>query len=129
MADVVAAVLEVFQPSIQITPTLAKPTRVELERVGDRFITVFRNINFKGQGKISGTTEVDGFPDLPIADRRVYLIDQLTMIAIDMVTSDADGEWEFTYIDATRKYVVIAFYNTVPTFRAVIADGVVPEVM
>lgn len=127
MAEISVAILEVT--SLLEVGGLSAIEDLKVEVTDTGAVTVFDNFYFKGNGKISGTTEVDGFPDVPIENRRVVLLDQLTMIAIASMRSGAGGEWEFQWLDETRRYVVVAFYDAAPTFRAVIADGVEPELM
>lgn len=87
-----------------------------------------RNQYFGGPGRVSGTVKQKGSPDAPL-HRRVCLIDEATRLLIGEVWSDATtGAYSFDCVDMTRTYTALS-YDYTNTYRAVIADGQIPELM
>jgi hypothetical protein len=85
-----------------------------------------RDMQYGGDGTITGTVKVAGTPtNVPVA-RKVRLIRDVDAICIREVWSDpATGAYTFTDIDRTASYTVIT-YDYTENFRAVVADRVVP---
>jgi len=81
-----------------------------------------------GNGKITGTTKVKGSPDAPVS-RRVRLMREKDNICIREAWSDpTTGAYQFLNINPAVVYTVITYDHT-KNYRAVIADGLVPEIM
>lgn len=81
-----------------------------------------------GGGKITGTTKVKGSPDVAVG-RRVRLIRERDGICIREAWSDPiTGAYQFLNINPAVVYTVITYDHT-KNYRAVIADGLVPELM
>lgn len=81
-----------------------------------------------GNGKITGTTKVKGSPDVAVS-RRVRLIRERDSICIREVWSNpVTGAYQFLNINPTIAYTVVTYDHT-KNYRAVIADGLVPELM
>lgn len=81
-----------------------------------------------GNGKITGTTKVKGSPDVAVS-RRVRLIRERDGICIREAWSDpTTGAYQFLNINPAVVYTVITYDHT-KNYRAVIADGLVPEIM
>lgn len=80
-----------------------------------------------GRYKISGTIKVDGSPDTPVA-RKVVLFDQVSLRVLQSTFSNATtGAYEFLNL-ANKPHMVMSFDYT-ESFRAVVADRVMPELM
>ena len=87
----------------------------------------YRDFEFGGSGRIAGTVKEDGSPDVPVK-RRVRLHRERDGLLVREVWSDpVTGAYSFDYIDATKRYTVIAYDHT-GAFEAVVAAGVVPDV-
>lgn len=81
-----------------------------------------------GVGKITGTTKVKGSPDVAVS-RRVRLIRERDGICIREAWSDpTTGAYQFLNINPAVVYTIITYDHT-KNYRAVIADGLVPEIM
>lgn len=81
---------------------------------------------FGGTGKIAGT--VDVAPNTPVS-RKVWLLDERCMLPVRSTWSDpVTGAYQFRWIDTGRTYTVQA-YDYTKTYRAVIANGVIPDPM
>lgn len=87
-----------------------------------------RDVYFGGSGKITGTVKEKGSPNFPLR-RRVCLIEEASRMLIRDTWSDAlTGAYSFDNVDITRKYTVLSYDHT-RVYRAVVADGQVPELM
>ena len=85
------------------------------------------NVNWGGNLKIAGTVKKQGSPNQPVY-RRVVLHDQQTGLVVQSQWSNpVTGAYSFNRIKA-GVYYVVSFDHT-GNFRAVIADGQVPEAM
>lgn len=81
-----------------------------------------------GRGRVYGTIKVKGSPDYPVR-RRVRLFRDNDGVCVGEVWSDVTtGAYEFTGIDLSLRYTVVS-YDSPPSFRAVIADNLTPELM
>ncbi|WP_104565853.1 LamG domain-containing protein [Ralstonia mannitolilytica] len=81
---------------------------------------------FGGAGKIAGT--VDVAPSTPVS-RKVWLLDERCMLPVRSTWSDpVTGAYQFRWLDTGRTYTVQA-YDYTKTYRAVIANGVIPDPM
>lgn len=80
---------------------------------------------FSGFGRVSGTVMVS--PGTPVR-RRVRLFEESSGVLVGEVWSNGDtGVYSFGFVDPARRYTVLS-YDHLGTFRAVVADRVVPEV-
>jgi hypothetical protein len=81
-----------------------------------------------GLGIINGTVKGKGTPDVPL-HRKVWLMDQASgMVVRETWSSASTGAYEFKGVRQDALYSVIS-YDYTQTFRAVIADRVLPELM
>lgn len=85
-----------------------------------------RDMQYGGDGTITGTVKVAGTPSNVPVSRKVRLIRDVDAICIREVWSDpVSGVYTFTDIDRTVSYTVLS-YDYTESFRAVVADRVVP---
>jgi hypothetical protein len=85
-------------------------------------------VPFDGIGQITGTVKEHGSPDFPIR-RRVVLYEELSHTFVRETWSDAlTGSYAFPNVDRSRTYTVLSYDHT-NTYRAVIADKQIPELM
>lgn len=83
----------------------------------------------KGVGRVHGTVKLKSEPENTPLRRKVWLLRQRDGLKVRETWSDAaTGEYEFRYIDELQLWTVISFDHTGDK-RAVIADGLVPEVI
>lgn len=88
-----------------------------------------RDQYFGGKGRVSGTTKEKHLPSNTPLRRRVGLIDESTRLLIREQWSDATtGAYSFDYVDMTRTYTVLSYDHT-GAYRAVVADGQIPELI
>lgn len=81
----------------------------------------------KGVGTVYGTTEIKGTPDTPLR-ARVRLIRERDGLVYREMWSDAiTGAYRFDGVDELETYTVLT-YHPMRDKRAVIADGIIPEV-
>ena len=80
-----------------------------------------------GRGRIVGTTQADGDPDYPVS-RRVRLLRQRDGALVRETWSDAAGHYAFDRLRHDVPYVLMSHDHT-GLFNAVIADGVIPELI
>lgn len=87
------------------------------------------NYYIGGLGRVYGTVKVDGTPsDVPV-HRRVRLYrDRDGMLIQEQWSNATTGAYAFQYIEMDHTYTVIT-YDYTGTFRAVVADRIVPELM
>lgn len=84
-------------------------------------------VGFGGPGRIASTVEVKATPANTLVRRRVRLFDERSGRLVRETWSDATtGAYAFEGL-ALRKYTVISHDHT-GAHRAVIADGLMPEV-
>lgn len=82
----------------------------------------------KGTGTVHGTTEIKGTPDAPLR-ARVRLIRERDGLMYRETWSDATtGAWRFDDVDEMETYTVLTYHPTRDK-RAVVADGLTPEVL
>lgn len=84
-----------------------------------------RDIQYGGRHRIVGTVKQVGTPNQPV-ERRVRLFRMRDGIFIRETWSDAAGNYRFEWIDGAETYFVVS-YDHAGLYRAVIADGLVPE--
>lgn len=80
-----------------------------------------------GTGVIAGSVAVLGPPVTPVS-RRVLLISERLRRVIREVCAGADGLYRFEYLSMFDTYSVVC-HDSAGTYRALIADGLVPEEM
>ena len=81
-----------------------------------------------GSHKVVGTVAEKASPtNLPLV-RRVMLIDEQSHRVVRETWSDAAGNYSFDSVNANTTYTVLAYDHT-ETYRAVVADRVLPEAM
>jgi len=78
-----------------------------------------------GAHRVAGTAK--NTPNLPVV-RRVALIDERSRRVVRETWSDTAGNYSFDCINANTTYTVLAYDHT-ETYRAVVADRVLPEAM
>jgi hypothetical protein len=85
-----------------------------------------RDMQYGGDGTITGTVKVKGTPtNVPVA-RKVRLVRDVDAACIRETWSDpVSGAYTFAEIDRTVSYTVLS-YDYTENFRAVVADRVVP---
>ena len=106
-------------------PVQSIPLGVATGHVPDRITGMLG----QGIGRIHGTVKLKGEPANTPLRRKVWLLRQRDGIKIRETLSDeATGEYEFRYIDELQLWTVISFDHTGDK-RAVIADGLVPELI
>lgn len=87
-----------------------------------------QDIYFGGVGQIVGTVKQKGSPDAPL-HRRVCLIDEPSRSLIRETWSDAiTGAYAFPNVAMRSTYTVLSYDHT-GSYRAVIADKQIPELM
>lgn len=81
---------------------------------------------FDGRGFIAGESPglvtVGGAP----SDRRVFVLDALTLRAVARAWSGSDGTYRFDGLNPDREFVVIGFDHR-RVWNAVIRDGIKPK--
>lgn len=85
-----------------------------------------KDVYFGGNGTIIGTVSASGTPNVPLS-REVLLYSETNRTWVASTWSDATGAYRFDNLDINQKYTVIA-YDYQHTYRAVIADNLVPQV-
>lgn len=120
-------VLSNHAPMTYGTPMPAQSVRLTVE--SGAMPDLLTGMLGKGIGRIYGTVELKGSPQNMLLRRKVWLLRQSDGIKIRETWSDAaTGAYEFNYIDEMQLWTVISFDHTGDK-RAVIADGLVPEVI
>ena len=98
-------------------------TTPQLQHAGD-YKTVLLG---KGTGTVYGTTEIKGTPDAPLR-ARVRLIRERDGLMYRETWSDGvTGAYRFDGVDTGEIYTVLTYHPTRDR-RAVVADGIIPEV-
>lgn len=83
----------------------------------------------QGIGRVYGTVQRKTDPANTPLKRKVRLVRERDGLVVRETWSDANtGEYEFRYIDELQTWTVIA-YDYEQNFRAVIADGITPEII
>lgn len=97
-------------------------------RTNARMYVTRSGVPFDGIGHITGTVKEHGTPDVPVR-RRVCLIEEQSRTFVRETWSDAiTGVYIFPNVDMSRRYTVVGYDHT-NTYRAVIADNQIPELM
>lgn len=87
-----------------------------------------RDMSNSGGGKISGTTKIDGTPDVPVSRRvRLYREQDGSMIA-EQWSIASTGAYAFNNVSLGQTYTVIT-YDHLHNYRAVVADNLTPDPM
>lgn len=79
----------------------------------------------RGRGRIAGTLKVEDVA----TRRRVRLLNARDLRLVRQIFSGLDGRYEFTRIDETREYLVLAQDDYYRAHDAVVHDRIVPELM
>lgn len=83
-------------------------------------------MQYGGNGTITGTVKVKGTPSNVPVSRKVRLIREVDGVCIRETWSDpATGVYTFAEIDRNADYTALS-YDYTQSFRAVVADRVVP---
>ncbi|MBN8516655.1 MAG: hypothetical protein J5X22_00735 [Candidatus Accumulibacter sp.] len=106
---------------------LVQPARPAWKSVRQSPPALLLDAEHGGRGRIVGTTQADGDPDYPVS-RRVRLLRQRDSALAREIWSDADGNYAFDRIRHDVPYVLMSHDHT-GLFNAVIADGVIPELI
>lgn len=86
------------------------------------------NWTFLGNSRIVGTVKEKAMPsNLPLV-RKVRLFREIDGLFVAETWSDAAGNYSFDFIDRSYRYTVVS-YDYTNTYRAVIADNLLPELM
>jgi hypothetical protein len=102
------------------------PQTVSKQLVGD--LTLIRDVQYGGIGRVNGNVYIDGTPDIPVS-RRVRLINERDGLPIRETWSDAaTGAYSFDKVAMGVRYTVIA-YDYENNYRAIVADNVLAESM
>lgn len=102
-------------------PTPNQPA-TQTNRLVDRGLPRHAIFELDGPGMLSGTVKEGA---IPVAARKVFLLDKRNMALLRCTVSASDGSYAFAGLNKSLKYVVIAFDHT-QNFNAVIADSVTP---
>ena len=81
----------------------------------------------KGTGTVYGTTEIKGTPDAPLRARVLLLREKDGKVIREMWSDPVTGAYRFDDVDAGEVYTVLTYHPTRDK-RAVVADGIIPEV-
>lgn len=82
-----------------------------------------------GRGRVVGTTKLKGVPTNVPTSAKVRLYADRSGVFVQETTSDAStGAYEFDGVDALQTYTVLAV-DPLALYRAVVSDGVTPELM
>lgn len=81
----------------------------------------WKNIYQGGSGTIQGTVTIENIPGA----RQVRLFDKRTGLVIGETWSSATGHYEFTNLDTTREYFVVA-HDHLRMYNAVVQDMLTP---
>ena len=82
----------------------------------------------KGIGRVRGTVKQKGTPDAPVY-RKVRLVRERDGVLVrELWSNPITGAYSFDYIDELQTWTVISYDHT-GAFRAVVADGQVPELI
>lgn len=83
----------------------------------------------KGTGTVYGTTEVKTDPlDKPVRARVLLLREKDGKVIREMWSDATTGAWRFDDVDELETYTVLTYHPT-RAHRAVVADGLTPEVL
>lgn len=81
-----------------------------------------------GRGRVAGTVKETGTPNTPV-HRKVRLIRERDGLLMREVWSHpTTGAYSFDYVDELQKFTVLSYDHT-GAFRAVVADGQIPELI
>lgn len=115
-----------YWPPVQAAPSqvdMGKLKSVSVTKLRRNFIEVMRG---QGIGRINGTTKDKASPNIPVSERVVLFRQRDCAPIREVVSTPGTGAYTFDWIDETEVYFVVSFDHD-GTFRAVIADGLVPD--
>lgn len=81
----------------------------------------------KAKGRIAANVRGKGTPNFPLS-RRVRLYRERDGMFIAQTWSDAQGNYQFDYIEEGEVYTVIS-HDYMKTYRAAVSDGLVPTII
>ena len=82
-----------------------------------------------GRGRVAGTVKERGTPTNTPVYRKVRLIRERDGLLIrELWSNPVTGAYSFDYVDELQTFTVLSYYHT-GAFRAVVADGQIPELM
>lgn len=117
-----------YWPPPQPSPSQADMGKLRPVQVSKLRRQFAESIRGRGVGRISGSTKDKASPNIPVAER-VMLFRQRDCAPIrETVSTPGTGAFSFDWIDETEIYFVVAFDHD-RTFRAVIADALVPDLI
>lgn len=123
-ADPPLRTIEADTPDFFASSPIAEFTTIKLPDV-----MPWRDMEFAGNGKVTGTVKEKNTPANTPLRRRVRLVREIDGLQIRETWSDAiTGAYAFLQIDERHKYSVIS-YDYAANYRAVIADSLTPEIM
>lgn len=109
------------------TPKLLEPVSLGVEAGSVKDFT--SGVLGKGIGRVSGTVKKKGTPANTPVYCKVRLIREKDGLQMREVWSHpVTGAYSFDYIDELQKFTVLSYDHT-GAFRAVVADGQIPEIM
>ena len=86
-----------------------------------------RDTEFGGNGTVYGTTEIKGTPDAPLRARVRLIRERDGLVYRETWSDGATGAYRFDNVDELETYTVLTYHPTRDR-RAVVADGIIPEV-
>lgn len=81
----------------------------------------------KGVGTVYGTTEIKGTPNSPLRARVRLIRERDGLVSRETWSDGVTGAYRFDGVDELETYTVLT-YHTTRDKRAVVADGIIPEV-
>lgn len=81
----------------------------------------WKNIYQGGAGTIQGTVTIENIPGA----RQVRLFDKRTGLLVAETWSSPTGQYQFSHIDASREYFVVA-HDHLRVYNAVVQDMLTP---
>lgn len=81
-----------------------------------------------GRGRVQGTVKETGSPNTPVY-RKVRLIREIDgLLMRELWSHPITGAYSFDFVDELQKFTVLSYDHT-GAFRAVVADGQIPELI
>ncbi len=89
---------------------------------------LLRDMYFGGNGAVYGTVaQKSDLVNTPLRRRVLLIEDQSRRAVRETWSASADGAYRFDNLDSSKKYTALSYDHTGDK-RAVVADGLVPEV-
>lgn len=115
-----------YWPPPQPAPSQADMGKLRSVSVAKLRRQFAESVRGRGVGRISGTTKDKASPNIPVAERVVLFRQHDCAPIRETISTAGTGAFSFDWIDETEIYFVVAFDHD-GTFRATIADGLVPD--